>query len=84
MSHFLAQLADVPIGSIIAQVGWPGLVLWIVVRSLDRIEHSVKGLSKALWMDLASRPHADDFVKNEAKRMLSRMGDIPIDSEGDK
>ena len=81
MHNFVAQVADVSFASIIAQVGWPGLVLWIVVRSLDRIEHTMKGLSKALWMDLASRPHADAFVKNEAKRMLSRLGDVPVDPE---
>ena len=81
--QFFAQLEQIPISSIIAQVGWPGLVLWIVVRALDRIEHSLKGLSKALWMDLASRPHADEFVKQEARRMLAKMRDVPIDSSGD-
>ena len=71
MSHFFAQMADY--AQIATQVGWPGLVLWLVVRALDRIEHSLKGLSKALWMDLASRNHGDPYIKSVAQREIDRM-----------
>lgn len=73
MMHLLAQLVSTSEGiDILAKVGWPGAVLWIVVRRLDSLEHAMKGVSKALWMDLASRPDAAPFVKAEAKRMIDR------------
>lgn len=35
----------------------------------------MKGVSKALWLDLASRPEAAAFVKAEAKRMIEKDRD---------
>lgn len=73
MIHELfAQLTSADGIDILAKVGWPGAVLWIVVRRLDSLEHAMKGVSKALWMDLASRPDAAPFVKAEARRMIDR------------
>lgn len=73
MIHVLAQLVTTENAyDVITKVGWPGAVLWIVVRRLDSLEHAMKGVSKALWMDLASRPDAAPFVKAEAKRMIER------------
>ena len=78
---FAQAVTSLDVGTIITQVGWPGLVLWIVVRALDRIEHNLRGLSKAMWMDLAARPGADEFVKNEAKRMLRKLDKQPVDDD---
>ena len=64
----------------LAQMGFGGALLVIVARFLDRmmdrleaLEHTMKGLSKALWMDLSCRPDASEFVRQESKRMLDRM-----------
>ena len=64
----------------LAQMGFGGALLVIVARFLDRmmdrleaLEHTMKGLSKAMWMDLSCRPDASGFVQQEAKRMLERM-----------
>lgn len=64
----------------LAQMGFGGALLVIVARFLDRmmdrleaLEHTMKGLSKAMWMDLSCRPDASGFVRQEAKRMLERM-----------
>ena len=64
----------------LAQMGFGGALLVIVARFLDRmmdrleaLEHTMKGLSKAMWMDLSCRPDASGFVRKEAQRMLERM-----------
>ncbi len=71
--HFLAQIPGEQIIDLLAKVGWPGIVLLIVARGLERIEHTVRGLSMALWMDLASRPHSDPFIKQTAQKEIARM-----------
>lgn len=73
MIHALAQIATDGIMDIVTKVGWPGVVLLVVMRGLERIEHTVKGLSMALWMDLSSRPNADDFVKKTAAKEIAKM-----------
>lgn len=74
----LAQMPEMP--AMIAQYGWPGIVLLVVIRWLqriekacDRMEHSNRGLTKSLWTDLASRPYSSNFIKAEADRELARM-----------
>lgn len=64
----------------VMQFGFGGALLIVITRFLDRmmdrleaLEHTMKGLSKALWMDLSCRPDASGFVREEAKRMLDRM-----------
>lgn len=76
----IAQAALGDLAPLIGQIGWPGVVLLIVVkwlqrleRAIDRSEHTNRGLSKALWMDLASRPYSSAYIKAEADRMITRM-----------
>lgn len=73
MHHLLAQITSDNVLDTVTKIGWPGIVLLIVTRWLERIEHTVKGLSMALWMDLASRPHTDPYVKKTADREIARM-----------
>lgn len=69
-TQLFAQLSDY--GPLVSQFGFGGLLVWVVSVRLDRLEHTLKGLSKALWMDLAQRS-GPGFIRDEAKRMLSRM-----------
>lgn len=39
----------------------------------EETNHVIRGLSKAMWMDLASRPYSEPFIKEEAKRMLDKL-----------
>lgn len=86
MTTICAQ-ATAEYGPLVAQFGFGGAVLFILVRWLDsvtkwmeridnrmeRSDHTMRGLSKALWMDLASRPNADSIIKEHAKQMVVRM-----------
>lgn len=72
-SHLLAQVTYENSVGLVSQIGWPGLILYIVVTRLDRLEHTLKGLSKALWMDLASRPYTDIIIKDIARAEISKM-----------
>lgn len=74
----VAQAADY--GTLIAQFGFGGAVLWILVKWMEsitkwmeRIDHTIRGLSKAMWMDLASRPSADAIIKKHAMEMVAQM-----------
>lgn len=60
-------------GAIVAQCGFGGMVLIIVSRWLERIDHSLKGLSMALWSDLASRPSSTPYIKDMAQKQITRM-----------
>lgn len=71
MDSFLAQVADY--APIVSSVGFPGVVLIILVRWLERMDHTLQGLSRALWCDLASRPGVDAYIKQEAKRMMTKI-----------
>ncbi len=71
MQHFIAQVSEY--GPLISSIGFPGVVLLILVRWLERIDHTLSGLSRALWCDLASRPGIDAYIKQEAKRMLAKL-----------
>lgn len=80
MIHLLAQVATDGFIEVFKTVGWPGVVLLFVMRGMERIErameqfaHSNKGLSMAIWMELASRPHADPFFKAAAQREINKM-----------
>lgn len=75
----ISQLAidNVPM---VAQLGFGGVLILVVlrgfdliIRSLERIDHTMKGLGRAVWMDLASRPHADQYIRDEAHRVIERM-----------
>jgi len=59
--------------ALIAQLGFGGMILLVVSRWLERIDHTLKGLSMALWTDLASRPQATDYIKETAKNQIARM-----------
>jgi hypothetical protein len=55
-------------------------VAWLIVRGQERAErnqlttdHILRGLSRAMWFDLANRPNADTFVKLQANKILSEM-----------
>lgn len=73
ISLIWAQMADPQVAGLITSVGWPGLVVWIMTRHMDRMESTLKGLSKALWYDLATRDSSNDAIKAEAKKELQRM-----------
>lgn len=74
-------------GPLVAQFGFGGALLWIMVKWMEsviklmerilvwmeRTDHTLRGLSKALWMDLASRDCADRIVRDHAKQMVSRL-----------
>lgn len=47
----------------------------------EETNHVMRGLSKALWMDLASRPYSEPFIKDEARRMVTKMD---AESDGKK
>ncbi len=71
MREFIAQVTE--FGPLISQLGFGGLLTWIVSVRLDRLEHTLKGLSKAMWMDLAQRS-GPGFIQDEARRMLEKLG----------
>lgn len=81
--HSIAQLSEAVSGlAPVAQMGFGGALLIIVVRWLTRVEagladvtHAMRGLSKAIWMDLAERAVPGSFIREEAKRTLQRMDD---------
>ncbi len=76
---FFAQVA-VDYGPLVAQFGFGGATLWVLVKWMEsitkwmeRIDHTMRGLSKAMWMDLASRDGAEAFVKEHARKMVEKM-----------
>lgn len=82
--HLIAQSEVANFTPILAQFGWPGLILLIIIKWLDRMErvvergfenqaHVNRGLSKALWTDLAARPYSDAMIKAEAIRELAKI-----------
>lgn len=80
MMHLLAQISTDNVVDVLTKVGWPGVVLLLVMRGLERLEramekfdHTMKGLAMGLWMELASRPHADPFIKATAQREIAKM-----------
>lgn len=64
-----------------AQYGLLGAVVaWLCLRvekRLDRLEHSFKGLSMALLMDLASRKVLAPAAQKLVNDMLSKLGANP-------
>ncbi len=84
MQHLIAQAADLAtVAGPWAQMGFGGALLIIIIRWLQRIEsvvsnrlegveHAMRGLSKAIWLDLANRADAGSFVREEAKRSLQQ------------
>lgn len=70
MHNIVAQVAE--FGPLVSRLGFGGLLTWIVSVRLDRLEHTLKGLSKALWVDLAQRS-GPGFIQDEARRMLDKM-----------
>lgn len=71
MTTLLSQINEY--APMVPQLGFGGLVLWIVSRGLERIEHVLRGLSIALWTDLAARPYSDQFIKEQARKILSDL-----------
>lgn len=76
MNWLIAQASDAAaagIPALIAQFGFGGILVVVVMRGMERIEHTLKGLSRALWSDLASRPYSQPFVKEQAKKICAQM-----------
>ena len=55
-------------------------MVWIVLRGQERMEaaqhttdHVLRGLSRALWVDLASRPYSDAATKVQARKIIAEM-----------
>lgn len=74
----VAQITDVP--PWISQLGFGGIIVWVVLSGINRIdsrlermEHTQRGLSSALWADLAARSPEGSFIYEQAKKMLSKM-----------
>lgn len=84
MQHFIAQATELAaLAGPWAQMGFGGALLYVIVRWLQRIEnvvssrlegveHAMRGLSKAIWLDLANRADAGSFVREEAKKSIDR------------
>jgi len=54
-----------------------GLVAWICLRvekRLDKIEHTMKGLSAALLMDLSTRKVLGPTAQKMVDELLAKMG----------
>lgn len=75
----IAQVAT-DYGPLVAQYGFGGVLIVVVlrgfdmiVRALERVEHTMKGLGMAIWTDLASRPHVDQVTKNRANSAIAKM-----------
>lgn len=83
MNAFFAQISETLAGvTPMVQMGFGGALLVVVVRWLSRVEaglqnveHAMRSLSKAIWMDLSERAAPGSFVREEAKRTLKRMED---------
>lgn len=73
MNHLLSQINQEMVMDLLTKFGWPGVMLLIVMRGLERIEHTVRGLSMALWMELSTRRDADPFVRATAQREIAKM-----------
>lgn len=56
-----------------AEVGWPGIFLWVVVSRFDRMERALTDLSSALWANLAANPSSEELVKEEARKRLAKI-----------
>lgn len=72
IAAMLAQ-ASTDYGALIAQCGFGGMVLIIVSRWLERIDHTLRGLSMALWTDLAARPTSTPYIQDMARKQISKM-----------
>ncbi len=82
--HVIAQVAanivaQMDTATLLPQFGFGGLVVWVVVSwlkkievSLENLNHTVRGLSKAIYLDLAERAQPGSFVREEAKRMVEK------------
>ena len=76
MKEVIAQISESTAGGIpglVVQFGFGGVVLLMVHKGLERIEHTLRGLSKALWMDLASRPYTDKIIRDQANKIVAEM-----------
>tara|TARA_R110000868_G_scaffold187831_2_gene430549 strand:- start:101 stop:349 length:249 start_codon:yes stop_codon:yes gene_type:complete len=76
MKEVIAQISESTTGGIpglVVQFGFGGVVLLMVHKGLERIEHTLRGLSKALWMDLASRPYTDKIIRDQANKIVAEM-----------
>ncbi len=79
LSEFLAQMDAT---TLVPQLGFGGILVWVIVSWLKRVEskldsltHSIQSLAKAVWLDLAERATPGSFVREEAKRMVERDRD---------
>lgn len=76
MNHIISQL---PKGSatvaaqLVTQLGLGDVLSLIFMRGMERIEHTLRGLSRAPWMDLASRPYTDKIIREQAHRVVAEM-----------
>lgn len=73
-----AQIIDVP--QFVSQLGFGGIIVWVVLAGINRIdsrlermEHTQRGLSSALWADLAARSPEDSFIYKQATKMLAKI-----------
>ncbi len=72
----LSQISESTAGGLpglVVQFGFGGVVLLMVHRGMERIEHTLRGLSRALWMDLASRPYTDKIIRDQAHKIVAEM-----------
>lgn len=42
-------------------------------EGFEAINHTIRGLSKAMWTDLANRSDPGSYIREEAKRTIERM-----------
>lgn len=79
MEQAVLWLAQTDYTTLVPQLGFGGVTIWIVVRwlskmeqSLENLNHTMRGLSKAIYLDLAERATPGSFVREEAKRMVEK------------
>ncbi len=76
MTELFAQMDPT---TLVPQLGFGGILIWVIVSwmkrldaSLENLNHSMKNLSKSIYLDLAERAAPGSFIRQEAKRMVER------------
>lgn len=76
MHEYFAQIEAT---TLIPQLGFGGVLIWVIVSwlkkietSLENLNHTIRGLNKAIYLDLAERATPGSFVREEAKRMVEK------------
>lgn len=64
--------AQIDASTLVPQLGFGGVLCWIIARRLESMEVAMKSLAKAIYLDLSERARPGSFAGEEAKRMLAK------------